>query len=344
MNFAVIFGGNSFEHEISIVSAITLKDKIKKHKLEFIYIDQNRDLYLIEQTNMKSRYFADGEYKNAQKIEFTKGGFKYTKGLLKKEVFLKYDAVINLIHGKDGEDGKLAGILEFYKIKAVTPNVEASAISYNKVLTKAYAKEIGVNVIDCEIITEPKSRFDFPIIIKPARLGSSIGVSVVKTQEEFDYAFDVAREFDDLIIAEPFIEGIEEYNLAGCLAGGEFILSNIEKVEKSDFLDFEKKYMDFSRKNIILSDVEEDLSNKIKSSFKKIYNTTFKKALIRCDFFVKEGSVYLNEINPIPGSMANYLFDDFDSVLETLAQNLEFEKDITVNFEYINKIQMAKGK
>jgi len=344
MNFAVIFGGNSFEHEISIVSAITLKDKIKKHKLEFIYIDQNRDLYLIEQTNMKSRYFADGEYKNAQKIEFTKGGFKYTKGLLKKEVFLKYDAVINLIHGKDGEDGKLAGILEFYKIKAVTPNVEASAISYNKVLTKAYAKEIGVNVIDYEIITEPKSRFDFPIIIKPARLGSSIGVSVVKTQEEFDYAFDVAREFDDLIIAEPFIEGIEEYNLAGCLAGGEFILSNIEKVEKSDFLDFEKKYMDFSRKNIMLSDVEEDLSNKIKSIFKKVYNTTFKNALIRCDFFVKEGSVYLNEINPIPGSMANYLFDDFDSVLETLAQNLEFEKDITVNFEYINKIQMAKGK
>jgi len=293
---------------------------------------------------MKSKYFASGEYKNSQKIEITKGGFKYTKGLLKKDVFLNYDAVINLIHGKDGEDGKLAGILEFFNIKSITPNVEASVISYNKVLTKAYAKEIGVNVIDYEIITEPKSSFDFPIIIKPARLGSSIGVSVVKTQEEFDYAFDVAREFDDLIIAEPFIEGIEEYNLAGCLAGGEFMLSNIEKVEKSDFLDFEKKYMDFSRKNVMLSDVDKDLTERIKKTFKKIYNSTFKNAIIRCDFFVKEGSVYLNEINPIPGSMANYLFDDFDDVLEKLAKNIESEKEVKIDFEYINKIQMAKGK
>ncbi len=343
MNFVILFGGSSYEHEISIVSAVTLKDKIKKHNLKFIYIDQNRDLYLIDKNNLKSKYFSSGEYKKAQKVEFCKGGFKYTKGLLKKEYYVKWDCVINLIHGRDGEDGKIAGILEFYGISAVTPSVEASVISYNKVLTKTYAKEIGVKVIDYEIINAPKTRFDFPVIVKPAKLGSSIGVSIAKNQDELNYAFDVAKEFDDLIIAEPFIEGIEEYNLAGFYADG-FVFSNIEKVEKKEFLDFEKKYMDFNRKNIMLSDIDNDIEFKLKETFEKIYNTTFQNALIRCDFFVKEGSVYLNEINPIPGSMANYLFDDFDSVLEKLVTSLKKEELIKIDFTYINKIQMAKGK
>jgi len=344
MTFAIIFGGNSFEHEISIVSAITLKDKIKKHSLIFIYIDQFRDMYLIKKENMKSRYFASGEYKNSQKIEFSKKGFIYTKGLLKKEYYVNFDAAVNLIHGKDGEDGKLPALLEFYGIKAITPNVEASVISYNKLYTKMYAKETGVGVIDYEVISKPKSKFDFPVIVKPARLGSSIGVSVVKTQEEFDYAFDVAREFDDLIIVEPFIEGIEEYNLAGFLSKDGFVFSKIEKVEKKEFLDFEKKYMDFSRKETKFPEINKDLKSNIQNTFKKIYGSLFKNALIRCDFFVKDDIVYLNEINPVPGSLANYLFEDFDEIMEKLANSIQNEKLININFEYINKIQMAKGK
>ena len=343
MTFLVIFGGSSFEHEISIVSAITIKDKIKKHNLKFVFVDKERDFYLIEKENMKSKYFTSGEYKKSIKLEIAKGGFKYKKGFLKKEEFINFDVAINLIHGRDGEDGKLPGMLEFFNIKAITPNIEASAISYNKVLTKLYAKERGVEVIEYEIITKPKSRFDFPIIIKPARLGSSIGVSVVRKREEFEYAFDVAKEFDDLIIVEPFIEGIEEYNIAGCFAN-EWILSKIEKVEKKEFLDFEKKYMDFSRKEINLPQIDKNLADKLIESFKKIYKNEFDNALIRCDFFVKNGIIYLNEINPIPGSLANYLFDNFDEVLEKLAKNLKSERKIDINYEYINKIQMAKGK
>jgi len=343
MKFLILFGGSSFEHEISIVSAITLKDKIKKHSLEFVFVDSSREIYLIDKENMKSKYFASGEYKKATKLEITKNGFKYKKGLLKKEIFLNFDAVINLIHGRDGEDGKIAGILEFFNIKAITPNVEASSISYNKVLTKSYAKLKGIEVIDFEIIDSPKTTFDFPIIVKPARLGSSIGVSVVKDKSEFEYAFDVAREFDDLIIVEPFIEGIEEYNLAGCFAG-EWIFSKIEKVEKKEFLDFDKKYMDFSRKESKEFRVNKELEEGLKNAFKKIYKDEFENALIRCDFFYKDNKIYLNEINPIPGSMANYLFEDFDEVIEKLAKNLKKEKEIIIDYQYINKIQMAKGK
>ncbi|QCT94723.1 D-alanine--D-alanine ligase [Caminibacter mediatlanticus TB-2] len=341
MKYALIFGGSSFEHEISIVSAITIKDKLNIEY--FIFLDSNRDFYLIDKDNMKSKYFASGEYKNSIKLEITKGGFKYKKGLLKKEFFLDFDVVINLIHGRDGEDGKIPAMLEFYKIKAITPNVEACSVSYNKVLTKAYAKEMRVNVIEYEIIDSPKTKFDFPVIIKPARLGSSIGVSIAKNQDELNYAFDVAREFDDLIIVEPFIEGIEEYNLAGCKAGDEWIFSKLEKVEKKEFLDFDKKYMDFSRKEVKINENLE-IKEKFKTEFKKIYNNIFKNALIRCDFFCKDDIIYLNEINPIPGSMANYLFDDFKNVIDKLAKSVELENDIRIDYMYINKIQMAKGK
>jgi len=340
MNYSLIFGGSSFEHEISIVSAITIKDKLPIKY--FIFIDKNRDFYLIDKENMKSKFFASGEYKKSLKLEITKNGFKYKKGLLKKEEYLDPGIVINLIHGRDGEDGKIPGMLEFFGIKAITPNIEACAVSYNKLLTKAYAKEIGVNVIEYEVITKPQTKFDFPVIVKPARLGSSIGVSVARNQQEFEYAFDVAREFDDLIIVEPFIEGIEEYNLAGCRAD-EWIFSKLEKVEKKDFLDFEKKYMDFSRKETNINE-NKDLKEKFIEEFKKIYSDTFKNSLIRCDFFYKDGIIYLNEINPIPGSLANYLFDDFKEVIRRLASNLIQEKKIEINYEYINKIQMAKGK
>jgi len=343
MKFLILFGGSSFEHEISIVSAITLKDKIKKNETLFVFLDEERNFYLIEKENMKSKYFSTREYKNAQKLEITKGGFKYQRGFFKKEYYIKFDVLINLIHGRDGEDGKIASLTQFYKIKTITPNIEASVISYNKLYTKMYAKEIGVNIIEYEVIDKPKTEFDFPVIIKPARLGSSIGVSIAKNQKELEYAFDVAKEFDDLILVEPFIEGIKEYNLAGCKVNEEWIFSKLEEVQKKEFLDFEKKYMDFSRKGTNFEENKE-LKSKIENEFKKVYTQTFKNALIRCDFFVKDNKIYLNEINPIPGSLANYLFEDFENVLEKLAKSVFLEREIKIDYAYINKIQMAKGK
>ena len=88
----------------------------------------------------------------------------------------------------------------------------------------------------------------------------------------------------------------------------------------------------------------EKLNNEIKESFKKIYNTLFEGSIIRCDFFVVDDKVYLNEINSIPGSMANYLFEDFSNLFNDLASNLPSKKHIPINYEYVNKIQASKGK
>ncbi|RXJ94111.1 D-alanine--D-alanine ligase [Malaciobacter molluscorum] len=346
MKLGIVFGGVSYEHEISIVSAIAMKDVINT-QLVYIFLDQNRDFYLIPTDIIKSKLFSSGEYKKCEKLTLEKGAFFTQKAFLSKAKKIEADLFLNMMHGGDGEDGVIASLLEFNNIKYIGPRKEACSVSFNKFLTKGYASSVNIKTIDYKYFTKnDEVKIDnFPVIIKPVRLGSSIGVSIVKSQKELSYALDVAFEFDDAILVEPFISGIKEYNLAGCKIDGDFEFSIIEEPQKADFLDFDKKYLDFARTSTALkADISDELATKIKDSFKSIYNTLFDGALIRCDFFVKDNEVYLNEINPVPGSMANYLFSDFDSVIKKLSNNLPNTRNIVINYEYVNKIQASKGK
>jgi D-alanine-D-alanine ligase len=345
MNIAILFGGSSYEHEISIVSAITMKKVLKKSKLTYIFVDANREFYLINSDKINSKLFSSGEYKKSKKLILKKGGF-YTEGMLgSKQVAL--DVVLNLIHGRDGEDGKVASLMEFFSIPFISPRLEASVLSYNKLYTKFLAQSLGVKTVPYEHLrkSDPREiKTPLPAIIKPVRLGSSIGVSIVRDTSELEYALDVAFEFDDDVIIEPFIEGVKEYNQAGAYTD-RWELSIIEEPHKEEFLDFEKKYMDFSRDSQVLSaDISSTLAEKIQQTFKMIYDPLFRGSIIRCDFFVVNEEVLLNEINPIPGSMANYLFEDFESMLWRLAKHLPKEDKITINYQYIHSIQSAKGK
>ena len=344
MNLVILFGGSSFEHEISIVSAITVKKVLKKANLSFIFVDANREFYLIEAKNMKSNYFSDGAYKKAKKLVLKKGAF-CTVGIMGlKEQNL--GTVLNLIHGRDGEDGKIASLLEFNGLSYISPRVDASVLSYNKLYTKLYAESLGVKVVPYSVLNSGDSRdieLEYPVIIKPVRLGSSIGVSIVKSADELDYALDVAFEFDNQVLIEPFIDGVLEYNQAGCKTS-EFELSIVEEPNKEEFLDFEKKYLDFSRDGDVEdASISDELKLSIQESFKKVYGTLFEGAIIRCDFFVVDGEVLLNEINPIPGSMANYLFEDFEGMVERLVGHLPKELEIKIDYSYIHSIQSAKG-
>ncbi len=344
LKLGIVFGGKSYEHEISIVSAIAMKDVLKE-ELVYIFCDSNREFYHIPSDKIKSKLFSSGEYKKCDVLNFSKDGFS-KKAMFGAKPF-EVDAVLNITHGGDGEDGLLASLFEFANIPYIGPRKGACAVSFNKFLTKGYAHSVGVKAIDYKYYTKNDKVEvpSFPVIIKPVTLGSSIGVSIVKTQEELDYALDVAFEFDEAIIVEPFISGIKEYNLAGTKINGEFVFSIIEEPQKAEFLDFDKKYLDFARTSAALeADISEELKDRIKESFRAIYNNTFDGSLIRCDFFVQEEEVYLNEINPIPGSMANYLFKDFNNVLITLAKSLPNQKDIKITYEYVNKIQASKGK
>ncbi len=345
MNIAILFGGSSFEHEISIVSAITMKKVLKKSTLTYIFVSANREFYLIDTDKINSKLFSSGEYKTRKKLTLKNGGFFIDGMFGSKDV--DFDVALNLIHGRDGEDGKIASMMEFFNIPFISPRMEASALSYNKLYTKFLADSLGVKTVEYEYLSkndERKITMPYPVIIKPVRLGSSIGVSIVKNEGEFDYALDVAFEFDTDVIIEPFIEGVKEFNQAGAYTN-DWELSIVEEPQKEEFLDFEKKYMDFSRDSQVLeADISKELKDKIQDSFKKIYNPLFKGSIMRCDFFVVDDEVLLNEINPIPGSMANYLFPDFEGMINRLFKNLPNEQNIIVNYDYIHSIQSAKGK
>jgi len=345
MNIAILFGGSSFEHEISIVSAITLKKVLKNTKITYIFVSADRKFYLIDTEKINSKLFSSGEYKKSKELTLKQGAF-FSDGLFGSKS-IDFDVALNLIHGRDGEDGKISSMMEFFNIPFISPRMEASVLSYNKLYTKFFAKSVGVKTVSYEHLSlsdERKISMDYPVIVKPVRLGSSIGVSIVRDESELDYALDVAFEYDSDVIIEPFIEGVKEFNQAGCFSS-KWELSIVEEPQKEEFLDFEKKYMDFSRDSQVLSaDISQELSSKIQENFKKIYDPLFKGSLIRCDFFVVDGEVLLNEINPIPGSLSNYLFDDFEEMLFRLASNLPKIQEINITYEYIHSIQSAKGK
>ncbi len=346
MKIAIVFGGVSFEHEISIVSSIAMKD-VLNNELIYLFLDESRDLYHIPTNIITSKLFSSGEYKKFDKVYFQKNGFYKKGGLFAKEKTIDFDVVLNRSHGGDREDGILSSVLDFYNIPFIAPRTEACVVSSNKFLTKGYASSVGVNTLDYKYFTKGQKVIvdSFPVILKPVKLGSSIGVSIVKTQEELEYALDVAYEFDNAIIIEPFISGVKEYNLAGTKVNGQFRFSIIEEPQKAEFLDFDKKYLDFSRTSKALEvDLGEKLNEEIKESFRRLYNTLFEGSIIRCDFFVVNDTVYLNEINSIPGSMANYLFEDFASLFNDVATTLPLKKHIPITYEYVNKIQASKGK
>ena len=345
MKLAILFGGASYEHEISIVSAITVKEKLHNFTLEFIFCDQDHRFYKIDDKDMIAKTFASGAHKKMPQLSLDNGAFVQKKMFGSERLEMP---VLNLIHGADGEDGTIASLLDFFDIAYIGPRPTASVFSYDKMHTKWFADAIGVKTVAYESMHSSQRgeiKTALPFIIKPARLGSSIGVSVIKEASEIEYALDVAFEFDDNIIIEPFIEGVKEYNLAGYSANGEVNYSIVEEPQKNEFLDFDKKYLDFSRSSSVSeAEISAALVTKLQSTFKTIYTHMFEGALIRCDFFVVDGEVLLNEINPIPGSMANYLFSDFEKVINTLLANLPQQRRPQVNYQYIHSINQAKGK
>jgi len=345
VKLAILFGGASYEHEISIVSAITVKEKLTNFELSFIFCDQDHRFYKIEANDMIAKTFASGAHKKMPQLSLEIGAFSHKKLFGSERLEMP---VLNLIHGADGEDGTIAALLEFYNIDYIGPRPAASVFSFDKMHTKWFAEAIGVKTVAYESLNVNDKReikTPLPFIIKPARLGSSIGVSVIKKEIEVEYALDVAFEFDDNLIIEPFIEGVKEYNLAGYGANGGIHFSIVEEPQKNEFLDFDKKYLDFSRSSAVSeAQIDGILVHNLEKTFTKIYRNMFEGALIRCDFFVVDGEVLLNEINPIPGSMANYLFADFQSVINALLANLPQKRRPQVSYQYIHSINQAKGK
>ncbi|SHH47147.1 D-alanine--D-alanine ligase family protein [Thermosipho atlanticus] len=338
-NVAVIFGSKSVEHEISIITANQILNAIDRNKYNVIpvYINKDGDWYtgsvLEKIENFKNLNLIE---KKAKKINQFK---KKNSKLLLKTNFKTYeiDLCILATHGTYGEDGSLQGFCEMFDIPYTGSGILSSAIAMDKVLTKLILKENNIPVVDFKYITKQDwdSSYDkfietcekelgYPMYIKPARLGSSIGISKVYSKEEFITSAEVAFSFDNKILVERSIENAKELNCA-VLGYKQPIVSEIEEIIKQkEFFDFKEKYINKGKK-FSNHKIPAELDENIKQEIIKLAVKTFKSldcyGNIRIDFLYKD-KIYVNEVNTIPGAMAFYLWQASGITFTHLIDNL----------------------
>lgn len=384
-NVLLLFGGKSFEHDISIITAVMMKNKyVGKYKLLPVYISKNNEWFFYEKNDLKVSIFKDFEstYKSKGfKKAYLKNGYDYLfyiSGLFERKIHI--DAALNCCHGGMGEDGSLNNLLNLCNIPVSAGNATSMGIAMDKVTSKFIfdglkiknIKYIVVNKKDfCsskETVIEKIKKFGFPIIIKPAVLGSSIGISVVHNENELIDALLTGFEFDcKLLIEKALIEGMKEYNIACMKVNNEIIISEVDVAIKNDeILSFKDKYVGNNKNGLpqksadksggskgayvglkpdFPAKIDEKLKDKMQEMALKIYKELKFFGPVRIDFIVNKSAVYLNEINAVPGSLAYYFF--VPAVCKTVGEYIdkiidegieEYHNLNDINKEYITDL------
>jgi len=272
----LIYGGRSTEHEISCKSAESIINNIdnNKYQLHTIFITQNNEWF-----------YNNKKIDNI--IEFIKD----------------YDIVFPLTHGNNGEDGKLQGMLDLFKIKYVGSKCGTSYICMDKIRTKQILNYYNIPQVPYQIYEKDKKLIiPYPVIVKPANGGSSIGIQLANNKKEFNEAIRNALKYDDKIVIEKFIKARELE--CAILEDNKLIISDIgEIISANTYYDYEAKYQNSNSKVIVSSDINNKIKKQIRQLAKEIFKIMDLKGYARIDFFYDEdlNKIYLNEINTIPG-------------------------------------------
>ncbi len=358
-NIAVIFGGKSSEHDISILTGVTLLQNLSdiKYNVYPIYINKKGEF-------LYSKKFKDiNTFKKdkimGKRVTFLPGSnFLFKKCVFCYKKFTKIDFCFNAQHGLNGEDGALSGLLNLCSIAYQNSDIFASAVSMDKILTKYVCEGLKIPVVNFMTVSKKDyikneqivlekiaQKLQYPIIIKPARLGSSIGITRCNDVDELKGALNLAFVLDENVLIETALTDFKEYNIAVMKLNGEIKLSKIEEpLSSHEVLSFEDKYLSqnklkgmesLSRK--IPADINPKIEKKIKSIATQIYEKINFQGVIRIDFLYDE-KLYLNEINSIPGSLANYLWDfSYPTLLDLLLKeglkNKQNKDEIKYTFE-----------
>ena len=328
MKLAVLFGSSSNEHEVSVVSAASIIKNLDKKKYDItpIYLDQNNDFYLWKEDLKTIEPKTIGILPT--NLEPIKDPFTYLK---------TFDCVFLMIHGKNGEDGILSSILEFEKIPYVGNKPLASIITMDKILTKELLENNGIQTARYlsftkyneeyilkgnsfqleEIINKIDQALKFPLFIKPANSGSSIGVSKVTNKKELQEEILKALEIDNRILVEEEIIGKELE--CGILEEEKVVKASVigEVKAAAEFYSFDAKYKNAESKTIIPAEICKADSDAIRKIAIKAFKILDLHGFSRIDFFLTEDhEIILNEINTIPGfteiSMYPKLWEESD--------------------------------
>ncbi|MCX6751815.1 MAG: D-alanine--D-alanine ligase [Candidatus Nomurabacteria bacterium] len=273
LKIGILFGGKSAEHEVSLISAKNVINALDKNKYE------------------------------AFPIKIKKSG-KFNL-----DVFKKVDVIFPVLHGPYGEDGSMQGLLKIFNLPFVGPSVLGSAVSMDKDMMKRLLKEAEIPIgkfITLKIgekisFEKVKKTLGLPIFIKPANMGSSVGINKVKNEKEFKAGIKDAFQYDTKIVIEEFINGRE---IECGVLGNEHPLASVpgEIIANQEFYSYNAKYIDDGYIIEIPAKISEKTTKKIKELAVRVFEVLGCEGMGRVDFFVKKnGEVIVNEINTIPG-------------------------------------------
>ncbi len=346
-NIAVFFGCMSVEHEVSIISAVQAMRSINRDRYDVtpIYVSKDGIMRtgdaLFEIENYRD---LPALYKKCEKVTLLRAENAVVvrfldNGLFKKNKDIPVDLAFPIVHGTNCEDGTMAGFFEFLSLPYISCDVLSAALGMDKAAFKDVLKNANLPVLDYitirsreyrlnseEITAKIEAQIGFPLIVKPVNLGSSVGISKVKTKEELASALDLAFSFADRILLEKAVENLREINCS-VLGDADDCKASVceEPFMNDEILSYEDKYMggskgsgksggskgmaSLSRK--IPADISEEKSNEIRELSCKIFKALGCSGVVRIDYLMdsKTGEVFANEINTIPGSLAFYLWE-----------------------------------
>ena len=287
----LLFGGESKEHQVSCESANFIIQNIdkKKYNLSIVGITTNGTWYKIN-----NNFKIDKDWQNTlnEKIDNI---VEYLKS---------FDIVFNIIHGNTGEDGKLQSLFELFKIKYVGCDSYSSLICYDKLITKLFLEKYNIPQVPYLIYNDKVDlkQIEYPIIVKPNKSGSSIGINIANNYKEAKRAIGKALKVDSSVIIEKYIKNKRELECAIIENKNKLIISEIgEIINNAKWYDYISKYK--SNTEIKIANISEDLANQIKNLSKTIFKILKCKKLSRIDFILDldDNTFYFNEINTIPG-------------------------------------------
>ena len=348
IRLCVLFGGKSVEHEVSVISALQAVASLDQQKYDIIpvYITKNNEFYTSFECSCIEEYKnIPALIKKSERCTLlNKDGKVYlmrTAGKGKSAVISEIDVAFPIVHGTNVEDGTLQGYLKTLGLPFVGCDVTASAVGMDKYVMKTVLKDNGIPVLDCvrfylsdfadpeAIIKKCEERIGYPVIVKPVNLGSSVGISVAHNAEELRVSVEDAFKFATVILCEHAITKLKEVNCS--------VLGDIERAEASEcespaksdeILSYADKYTSggggkkggktggaskgmasLARK--IPADISDEKRTEIRDMAVRAFQVLGCNGVSRIDFMIDEetDTVYLNEINTIPGSLAFYLWE-----------------------------------
>ena len=331
LNIAVVFGHKSCEHDISIITACQAMKYLDTNRYNIIPIYITKDNRYITGKKLMSIENYPNKISGKEVYMIANSNYLYTGSKFGLRKYCRIDVALLALHGNHGENGAIQGLLDMNDIPYTSTGIIGSATGANKIVFKEILKGLRMPnakslwISDYEfhmrkdkIANQIMKKLGCKVIIKPNTLGSSIGISVCETESDIIRALTLAFELDNRVLVEEYIEDIREVNIATLYTGTEYIFSEIEEVlHNSKFLSFDDKYIGGKKSSSptatylggnILADIPNEMKTQIKMYTKRVYDTLDLKGIVRFDYMISGDKVLLNEINTIPGSLANYLF------------------------------------